>query len=140
MHLLYKRLRNLNIPLDLQIELFNHTILPILLYGCEIWGFQNTKLLDYVQNQFLRSITKLKKSTSIYMSYAELGITPIRIHIKSRMIGLWLKIVNSEDSKLSKIMYNIMQSELHLNPQYKWLNFDFNICWKSRPFQPNKYK
>ena len=57
------------------------------------------------------------------MSYAELGITPIRIHIKSRMIGLWLKILNSEDSKLSKIMYNIMQSELHLNPQYKWLNF-----------------
>ena len=36
MHLLYKRLRNLNIPLDLQIELFNHTILPILLFGCEI--------------------------------------------------------------------------------------------------------
>ena len=36
MHLLYKRIRNLKLPLDLQIELFNHTILPILLYGCEI--------------------------------------------------------------------------------------------------------
>ena len=127
MHRLYKRIRNLHIPLDLQIELFNHTILPILLYGSEIWGFQNTKLLENVQNQFLRSITKLKKSTPIYMIYAELGITPISIHIKSRMIGLWLKIVNSEDSKLSKIMYNIMQSELHLNPQYKWLNFVKNI-------------
>ena len=31
MHLLYKRIRNLKLPIDLQIELFNHTILPILL-------------------------------------------------------------------------------------------------------------
>ena len=31
--------------------------------------------------------------------------------------------MNSEDIKLSKTMYNLMQSELHLNPQYKWLNF-----------------
>ena len=57
------------------------------------------------------------------MLYAELGITPIDIHIKSRMIGFWLKIVNSEDIKLSKTMYILMQSELHPNPQYKWLNF-----------------
>ena len=33
MHLLYKRIRNLNIPLDLQIKLFDQTIVPILLYG-----------------------------------------------------------------------------------------------------------
>ena len=123
MHLLYKRIRNLNIPLDLQIELFDHTILPILLYGCEIWGYQNTKLIENVKNQFLRSITKLKKSTPIYMLYAELGITPLNVLIKSRMIGFWLKLLNSEDIKLSKTMYNVMQSELHLNPQYKWLNF-----------------
>ena len=122
MHLLYKRIRNLKLPLDLQIELFNHTILPILLYGCEIWGYQNTKIIENVQNQFLRSITNLKKSTPIYMLYAELGITPIDIHIKSRMIGFWLKLVNSEDTKLCKTMYNLMQSELQSNPQYKWLN------------------
>ena len=31
-YLLYKHIRNLNIPMDLHIELFNHTRLPILLY------------------------------------------------------------------------------------------------------------
>ena len=123
MHLLYKRIRNLKLPLDLQIELFNRTILPILLYGCEIWGYQNTRIIENVQNQFLRSITNLKKSTPIYMLYAELGITPIDIYIKSRIIGFWLKLVNSEDTKLCKTMYNLMQSELQSNPQYKWLNF-----------------
>ena len=82
--------------------------MPILLYGCEVWGFQNIKLIESVQNQFLRSITKLRKSTPLYVIYAELGITPIEIHVKSRMIGFWLSIINSENSKFSKITYIIM--------------------------------
>ena len=28
------------LPLDLQLQLFDQLILPILLYGCEIWGFE----------------------------------------------------------------------------------------------------
>ena len=39
LHLLYKRINNLHIPLDLQIKLFDSTVLPILLYGCETWSF-----------------------------------------------------------------------------------------------------
>ena len=45
MHLLYKRIRNLNLPIDLQLQLFEHTILPIALYGCEIWAYENTDIL-----------------------------------------------------------------------------------------------
>ena len=58
LHLLYKRINNLNIPIDLQIQLFDHKILPILLYGSEVWGFTNTNMIDVLHNQFLRSITK----------------------------------------------------------------------------------
>ena len=34
LHLLYKRINNLHLPIDLQLHLFDHTVLPILLYGC----------------------------------------------------------------------------------------------------------
>ena len=105
LYLLYKRINNLNIPLDLQIHLFDHTVLPILLYGCEIWGYQNTKMIDLVHNQFLRNITKLRKSTPEYMLYAELGRRPLEIQIKSRMIGFWLSLVNGSQSKISKKNY-----------------------------------
>ena len=77
MYLLFKRINNLHIPTDLQIQMFNHTTLPILLYGCEIWRFNDIKLIENVQNQFLRTITKLRKSTPIYMLYGELDITPV---------------------------------------------------------------
>ena len=35
---LLKKARDLLLPIDLQIELFQKTVKPILLYGCEVWG------------------------------------------------------------------------------------------------------
>ena len=54
MHFLYKRIRNPNLPIDLQLQLFEHTILPIALYGCEIWAYENTNIIEKLQNEFLR--------------------------------------------------------------------------------------
>ncbi|MEW8546068.1 MAG: reverse transcriptase family protein [Candidatus Thiodiazotropha sp.] len=124
LHLLYKRINNLHIPIDLQIQLFDQIILPILLYGCEIWGFQNTNMIEIVHNQFLRNITKLRKSTPIYMIYAELGRMPIDIIIKSRMIGFWISLVNGNGSKYAKKLYNIMYNDyLNNGTNYKWIAY-----------------
>ena len=128
LHLLYKRINNLQIPLDLQLHLFDSTVLPIILYGCEIWGFQNTKMIDTIYNQFLRNISKLRKSTPIYMLYAELGRKPIDINIKSRMISLWISLVNNDNrNKISKKIYDIMRSEYNRGQNYKWLDYIKNI-------------
>ena len=56
------------------------------------------------------------------MVYAEMGTKPIDTYIKSHMIGYWLTIINIENSKLSKIMYNIMYSESLQGGTYQWLN------------------
>ena len=50
MHLLYKIIRNLNLPIDLQLQLFEHIILPIALYGCEICAFENKDIMVKLQN------------------------------------------------------------------------------------------
>ena len=52
MHLLLKKNRSLNVPLDLQLKLFDHTIVPILLYGEEIWGFENIEIIEKLHNEF----------------------------------------------------------------------------------------
>ena len=36
-----KKSRKLNLPIDLQIELFDTMVAPVLLYGCEVWGSEN---------------------------------------------------------------------------------------------------
>ena len=99
MHVLFKRIRNLDIPIDLQLYLFDHVILPIALYGCEILGFEDSKILKIDIVIFLRQIINLRKSTPIYMLHAELGRHLIQINIKSRMIGFWLSISNRKESK-----------------------------------------
>ena len=45
---LLRKIRVLNLPIHMQIELFNKTIKPILLYGCEIWGFGNLNQIEKV--------------------------------------------------------------------------------------------
>ena len=96
MHLLYKRIRNLNLPIDLQLQPFEQTVLPIALYGCEIWAYENTNNIEKLQNEFLRYITNSKKSTPAYMLHAELGCKAVHVKIKTRMIGVWLNIVNGK--------------------------------------------
>ena len=50
---LLKKARALLLPLVLQTELFQKTVKPTLLYGCEVRGFEDLKVLEQVQLKFL---------------------------------------------------------------------------------------
>ena len=71
---LLQKIRSLSLPLDSQIDLFNKTIKPILLYGCEVWGIGNLDTIERVQLKFYKNILNLKKSTPTFMIYGELGV------------------------------------------------------------------
>ena len=53
LHVVLKRIRNLILPFDLQLYVFGHVIVPVALYGCEIWGFENSQIIDNLHNNFL---------------------------------------------------------------------------------------
>jgi hypothetical protein len=47
LYALYRKLRNISIPIDLQLKLFYYSLIePILLNSCEIWGFENLANLE----------------------------------------------------------------------------------------------
>lgn len=119
MHLLNMRTNNLNLPVDLQLKLFDNTVLPILTYSAEVWGFESCKILEPIHNQFLRSITKARKSTPMYMIYAELGRYPLELTIKCRMISFWTRIVLGKQNKLSNILYQKLLNTPGINS--KWV-------------------
>lgn len=121
MHLLFMRANNLDLPLDLQLKLFDNTVLPILTYGSEIWGYENTNIIERIHTEFLRRISGCRKSTPKYILYAELGRYPIEITIKQRMINFWVKLLTG---KISKLSYNIYLFLLHSNyVNSKWILF-----------------
>ena len=109
---LLKKIRVLNLPISMQIELFNKTIKPILLYGAEIYGFGNLDILERIQLKFLKYILNLKASTPTAMVYGETGIMPLKIDIQSRLIAFWTKITDTtvNQTKLSTNIYLILKT------------------------------
>ena len=61
MHLLRRRIVNLNLPIDCQLKLFHQTVVPILLYGCEIFGFENIYAIEKIHLQFLKKYIQIEK-------------------------------------------------------------------------------
>ncbi len=45
----------LDLPLDLQLELFDATVLPIMLYACEAWGAESYKIMETLHLTFLKT-------------------------------------------------------------------------------------
>jgi len=62
---------------------------PILLYGCETWGFGNIDMLERVQLIFLKYILGLKASTPNAMVYGETGVFQLKFDIETRVIKYW---------------------------------------------------
>ena len=56
MHLLYTRANNADMSIDLTLKLFDHTVLPILTYGSEIFGFENIDILEKIHSNSENSL------------------------------------------------------------------------------------
>ena len=123
MQLLRKRIVNLRLPVDCQLKLFDQTIVPILLYGSETFGFENLQPLEKIHLDFLKSILRMKSSTPLIMVYGEFGRFPLEIQIKTRMIKFWAKILTGKNTKISHKIYKLLLY-LHNNNIYscKWIS------------------
>ena len=102
--------RKLNLSFECHLRLFDCIVIPILLYGCEIWGFENSVCFENVHLRFLKYLTSLRKSTPNFMVYGEFGRFPLINIIKHSMICFWAKLLTGKSSKLcflvSRLIFN----------------------------------
>ena len=95
----------LQLPIDIQLELFDHLILPILLYGSEIWGFDNISQIETFFLRFCKELLGVHRSTPNCMTYGELGRQTIEKLISLRMIMFWYRLLSGKTTKISSILY-----------------------------------
>ena len=121
MFCLLKKARSLLLPIDIQIDMFEKTVKPILLYGCEIIGTGNIDILEQVQLKFLKLILNLKKSTPNCMVYGETGVMPLKIDVQCRLISYWSKLIYPTTNNLSSKLYPIVLSHFQhsINSQFR---------------------
>ena len=102
--------KKLELPLDIQSELFDQLVSPILLYGSEIWGYEDCKILESFHVKFCKNVLKVNKNTANCIALGELGRVKIRYGINCRMLCFWLRLKSGNSSKLSCTMLRLLKS------------------------------
>ena len=107
------------LPLDIQLDLFQKTIVPILLYGSEIWCPQMSDTIRKLQLRFFKIILKVGKTTPSNIVFGELGQFPLDVPAKCRMLSFWYKLAYGDNKgKLSSVMYRFLLKQYE-NDKYK---------------------
>ena len=90
------------LPIDIQCNLFEKLVFPIMLYGCEIWGAQPLNMLEIFYRNILEKILSTPKA------------------IDTKLHGIWLRLLNKDD--LAHNIYIIVLN-LFVRDEYKvkWL-------------------
>ena len=71
MFALLSKAAKLHLPIDVTCDLFDKIVLPILLYGSEIWGLENVNQIEIFYRKFLKKLLKISKSTPNCIVYGE---------------------------------------------------------------------
>ena len=83
------------LPTRLALKLFQSLLLPILLYGCEVWGpyidndcesWEKSKI-EQIHVQYLKRILGCNINTSNIMARGEVGVRPLILEIINRTIN-----------------------------------------------------
>ena len=105
-----------NITVKHKLDLFDKLVLPILNYSCEVWGFIPALSIERVHTRFCKQALGVKISTQNDFVYGELGRRNLIVQRHFKIIKYWLKVVQLNENKLVKCIYNMMLQDLELFP------------------------
>ena len=146
---LLSKVKKLNLPIDLQLNLFDKLVLPVLTYGCEIWGIANLKEIEVFHRKFIKNVLSISKYTANPTCYGETGREPIINTIYQRVITFWVNIKQGETNKISTIIYRLLRKLFDLNIyQSKWCkkvseilnNLGLSYLWNRNNISKNQVK
>ena len=101
-----KKSRKLCLPFDIQVHLFDSMIVPILLYGSEVWDGK-LDIIDKFQLKFCKMLLGLKMSTPSLLIYDELGITPLHLNIQNRILNSWPRNISGKQGQISVMLHKL---------------------------------
>ena len=89
----------------LQCKLFDTLVLPILSYGCEVWGAgaKCGAAAEALHKGFMKSPLGVRKSVATHMVLAELGRFPLQIHFWLRILRYYHKTIALDNARLVKL-------------------------------------
>ena len=97
----------LNNPCILLEKLFDTLVVPIILYGCEIWGvdhcFKDSEPFEPLHIKFIKEILGVHCKATNVACLAELNRYPLRGRIQLATIKFLEHILNANNSLVNKV-------------------------------------
>ena len=117
----------------LRCQLFDALVMPILSYGCEMWGTSfltlDCDVLEEVHKLFLRKLLQVKTSTPLFMLYAEVSRFPLRFFWQKQILRFHNRMMDMLESReprwiLSAFQWSRQRTARHIwyVQLQKWLN------------------
>ena len=119
---LLSKAKQLDLAADVFLDLVEKLVIPVLLYGSEIWGYESVQHLQVMLNNTMRKFLRVHKSTPTCMIKGELGIKDISEYVDNRILNHWCNIATGE-YKISSILYQWVKKLYDQNIfKSKWLD------------------
>ena len=83
--------------IETKLQLFDSIVTPILLYGSEVWGFDNISNVEKIQIRFYKLLLGLNGSVSNVVTFGELGKFSLRVLCKERILKNWLRLISNKE-------------------------------------------
>ena len=84
------------------------SVLPIVIYGSELWCFQQFAVIEKAHMSVCKRFLNVSMQTPNKMIYGDLGRYPMFITSAVRCVKYWLRIVNLPDERLPQKAYNML--------------------------------
>ena len=92
----------------------------ILLYGCEVLGFNNTDVLERIQLKICPTSVGARVNHELFHDRRGTRyIYPVKLDIKLGMAPYWAKILHGKDNKLSCLLFKLI---LNLSNERTFIN------------------
>ena len=124
MYSLLQKAKILRLPFDIIFELYEQCVIPVLLYGSEVWGFESLASVEVFHRKFFKLVLKTFKFTPNCMIHGETNTVDIQTKVDIRMANFWLKL-KSGKMKISTAMCSL------LSKLYEESN-DQNLRWPAK--------
>ena len=127
MYSLLQKARILKLPFDIVFELYEQCVIPVLLYGSEIWGFENLNSLETFHRKFFKLVLKSFRFTPNCMIYGETNSVDIKTKVNIRMAKFWLKMKACKKMKISVVMNSVLSKMSDENCEGKFFRWPTKI-------------
>uniref|UniRef100_T1IIN5 Reverse transcriptase domain-containing protein n=1 Tax=Strigamia maritima TaxID=126957 RepID=T1IIN5_STRMM len=112
--------------IDSKIRLFQSLILPIVMYGVEVWGVRRWEAVEGVHRKYMKMALGLNSNTPDYLWELELGRNDLECTALKRIFGYVLHVLNMDESRWPKVCFKEM-IKVECHPKFTWWR-DFEVA------------